>query len=68
MKDFLQHFPGYFVQAFDDREYREKDKSLTIALDGDMVSESDLKKLNSAGAGIFFTPNQFRHKCMVHGM
>ena len=59
MEEFLKHFPYLVIQTFDDREYVEKDKSLTICLRGSEIKEPELRKLNSQGAGVFFTPNRF---------
>lgn len=55
-KQFLQHFPNYYLQTFDDKGV---DKGLTMHGTPLNLEGSALLNLNQKGAGIFFTPNRF---------
>jgi len=57
MKTFLQHFPDFFIQTFDDKQLGRKNLIFTGA--AKTYDEEQLKKLNKDGAGIFFSPNRF---------
>ena len=58
--DFLRCFKDFVLQTFDDREFvAEKDKSLITCGPSSEYSWERLQDLNSRGAGIFFTVNQF---------
>jgi len=58
--DFLKQFKDFCIQTFDDREFNEKkDPSLITVGPPRNYDLNKLQKLNSAGAGIFFTVNQF---------
>jgi hypothetical protein len=52
--DFLGNFPNHCFQTFDDKGI---DKSLTTV----SFKDDALKSLNDKGAGIYFTPNQFKN-------
>ena len=55
---FLQHFPGYCLQSFDDKEDR-KDKALITCGSPNEQYWQRLANLNKKGAGVFFTANAF---------
>jgi hypothetical protein len=55
-KTFLQFFPDYCLQTFDDKG---KDKRLVMCGKPTKESVQRLGGLNNKGAGIFFTPNSF---------
>ncbi len=60
-KEFLQHFPNFMLQFFDDAEVEKdkKDKSLTRCGKPTSFTKEQIKDLNDRGAGVYFTPNQF---------
>jgi len=57
---FLDNFPGYALQTFDDKA---KDRGLARTFYGKnskgLETVTKLKELNSSTAGVFFTPNSF---------
>lgn len=56
IKKFMSHFPGTYLQTFDDKG---KDKSLVSHGSPKTFTSEKLQDLNQRGAGIFFTPNKF---------
>lgn len=57
--NFLKYFPNHFIQTFDDKKGRMQ-KGLTHCKPAKDFKISDLYNLNNLGAGVFFTPNQFK--------
>lgn len=66
--DFLSHFPNFYLQTLDDKATREAVPHRTalpsLVNDGEVkdfkARNLKLVELNNRGAGIFFTPNQFK--------
>jgi len=59
IKQFLQNFPDYYIQTFDDKG---KDLSLLAHGKPKNFTSARLIELNKLGAGIYFTPNQFPNR------
>lgn len=57
-KTFLNYFPGFCIQTFDDRK-DNKDIALTSCGSPSQYTKERIQELNSKGAGIYFTPNSF---------
>jgi len=63
-KEFLQYFPGFCIQTFDDLDIKlypgtSKDESLITCRKPSNYTKDEIKSLNDRGAGIYFTPNKF---------
>ena len=56
-KEFLQHFPDFYVQTFDDTHAKRPE--LVRLGNSKQIDPKALRTLNLAGAGVFFTPNRF---------
>jgi hypothetical protein len=64
-KDFLSHFKGFYIKTLDDKHSKDaipfREALAEIQTEGppSKFSGPQLAELNSRGAGIFFTPNNF---------
>jgi len=60
-KEFLRCFPKFCIQTFDDNqeEGHKKNNSLSVCAKPSAFTKERIEELNEAGAGIYFTPNQF---------
>lgn len=60
-KEFLQFFPDFAIQLFDDNHQKgaEKDKTLIKLGKPSAFTKDEIFSLNKRGAGVYFTPNKF---------